>query len=117
MICTYISFIFVSFRLDRYSVFADAVSESEAPGYYDVVKHPIDLAKMKTKVEQDLYGEGSTAAATFYRDFLLMFDNCNIYNDDDGEVIEEAARLFALVPEIYSGACMSLLKKLKKSVA
>lgn len=77
----------------------------------------MDLAKMKTNVEQDLYGEGSTAAATFYRDFLLMFDNCNIYNDEDGEVIEEAARLFALVPEIYSGACMSLLKKLKKSAA
>ena len=106
---------FSTFRsLDRYSVFAEAVSESEAPGYYDVVKNPIDMSQMKSKVEEGAYGEGSEAAAKFYDDFLLMFDNCSLYNDDEGEVIEEAARLFALVPETYAIACTNILKKQKK---
>jgi hypothetical protein len=103
------------FSHDRYSVFADAVTESEAPGYYDVVKKPMDLAKMKSKVENEEYGQGSAAANAFYEDFLLMFDNCSLYNDDDGEVIEEAARLFVLLPEVYAAGCVALLKKQKKA--
>ena len=91
------------------------MTESEAPGYYDVVKNPIDLSKMRDKVEKDAYGVGGEAAAAFYEDFLLMFDNCGLYNDEDGEVVEEAARLFALLPEVYAGACTSVLKKQKKS--
>jgi hypothetical protein len=104
----------LSFRFDRYSVFTEAVSESEAPGYYDVVKKPMDMATMKSKIEKGEYGEGPEAATKLYEDFLLMFNNCNIYNDDDGEVIEEAARLFALLPETYAAACASVLKKQKK---
>lgn len=101
-------------RFDRYSVFAEAVSESEAPGYYDIVKKPMALAAVKSKLEKGEYGDGSEGATKLYTDFLLMFDNCNLYNDDDGEVIEEAARLFALVPETYAAACASVLKKQKK---
>ena len=78
------------------------------------MKNPIDLAKMKAKVENGDYGDGSQAAAALYEDFLLMFDNCNLYNDEDGEVSEEAARLFALVPETYASACANVLKKQKK---
>ncbi len=102
-------------RFDRYSVFAEPVGESEAPGYFDVVKEPIDMATMREKVENGDYGDGSTGAAKFYRDFRLMFENCATYNDDEGEVIEEAARLFALVPETYAAQCALALKKQKKS--
>ena len=90
------------------------MSESEAPGYYDIVKNPIDLSQMKSKVDKGEYGEGNEAAAKFYDDFSLMFENCSLYNDDEGEVIEEAARLFALVPETYAQACTNILKKQKK---
>jgi hypothetical protein len=69
---------------------------------------------VKSKIEKGEYGDGSGGATELYTDFLLMFDNCNLYNDDDGEVIEEAARLFALVPETYAAACASVLKKQKK---
>jgi hypothetical protein len=91
------------------------VSESEAPGYGDVVEKPMDMLTMKSKVEKGEYGRGSDAAAKFYEDFRLMFENCGAYNDDDGEVIEEAARLFALVPETYAALCTSALKKQKKA--
>ena len=98
-------------KCDRYSIFVDAVDEKEAPGYYEIVKNPIDMAKMKKKVDAGQYGDGSEGAAQLYEDFLLMFDNCSLYNDDDGEVIEEATRVFTFVPEIYAQACTSILKK------
>jgi hypothetical protein len=102
-------------KFDRYSVFAEPVNESEAPGYYDIVKEPIDMLTMREKVEKGDYGEGSKAAAKLCRDFGLMFENCALYNDDEGEVLEEAARLFALVSETYAAQCSSVLKKQKKS--
>ena len=98
---------------DRYSVFAEAVTEDEAPGYYEVIKHPMDFSKMMEKVEKDEYGNGSKAAADLFKDFLLVFDNCNQYNDEKGEVLEEATRLFGLLPETYAIVCRSLAKKKK----
>lgn len=100
-------------KLDRYSVFAEPVSDADAPDYSDIVKNPIDLSTMNSKLESGTYGEGSDAASKLYADYLLMFDNCRLYNEDDGEVTEEAARIMALVPEMYAGACAAVLKKQK----
>ena len=100
-------------KIDRYSVFAEPVSDSDAPDYSDIVKDPIDLATMSSKVESGVYGEGTPAALKLYSDFLLMFDNCRLYNEDDGEVTDEAARIMALVPELYGGVCATILKKQK----
>jgi hypothetical protein len=100
-------------KIDRYSVFAEPVSDEDAPDYSKIVKNPIDLATMKSKVRKGKYGEGSEGAAKLYEDFLLMFDNCQLYNDDEGEVIDEATRIFSLVPETYSGACSTIAKKQK----
>ena len=74
------------------------------------------MADMKKKIEEGKYGEGSEAAAKFYEDFLLMFENCRLYNDDEGEVIEEAVRLLQLVPETYAASCSSVHKKQKKGL-
>lgn len=98
-------------KIDRYSVFAEPVSDSDAPDYSDIVKNPIDLATMNSKLESGVYGEGTEGSSKLYSDFLLMFDNCRLYNEDDGEVTEEAARIMALVPELYGGACAAILKK------
>merc|ERR1711935_499816 len=100
-------------KIDRYSVFAEPVSDSDAPDYSNIVKNPIDLATMNAKVNSGMYGEGREGSAKVYLDFLLMFDNCRLYNEDDGEVTEEAARIMAIVPELYGGACVAVLKKQK----
>jgi hypothetical protein len=101
-------------KIDRYSVFSELVSDDDAPDYSKIVKKPIALSTIKSKVEKGKYGEGKNPAARFFKDILLMFDNCRLYNDDDGEVIDEAARIFALVPELYGEACASILKKQQK---
>mmetsp|Transcript_505 Transcript_505/g.1039 ORF Transcript_505/g.1039 Transcript_505/m.1039 type:complete len:373 (-) Transcript_505:2256-3374(-) len=100
-------------KIDRYAVFAEPVSDNDAPDYSDIVKNPIDLSTMNSKLESGVYGEGSDGASKLYSDYLLMFDNCRLYNEDDGEVTEEAARIMALIPEIYAGACVAVLKKQK----
>lgn len=97
-------------RYDRYSVFAEAVSEEEAPGYYEVVKKPMDFGTMMKKVAAGDYGD-SSAAASLFEDFLLVFDNCSLYNPADSEVAEEAARVLGLLPEAYASACSTVSKR------
>jgi hypothetical protein len=98
-------------KLDRYSVFAESVGDSEAPGYSDVVEKPMDFGTMMTKVDKKDYGRGDTAAAALYQDFLLVFDNCRLYNPEDSEVAEEAARILALLAESFAAACVAASKK------
>jgi hypothetical protein len=98
---------------DRYRVFAGAVSDSDAPGYSEIVRNPMDFGRMKEKVEEGLYGDGSGAASALYADFLLVFDNCRLYNDEDSDVTEEAARILALVPEAYVSSCAAAHRKAK----
>ena len=101
-------------KLDRYSVFANPVSDDQAPDYSDVIKKPMDMSTMRTKVEQGDYGSGNKAAGALYKDWLLMFNNCFKYNEEEGEVVDEAARLLQKVPETYTAANVVVLKKHKK---
>lgn len=94
-------------------MFAEAVTEEEAPGYYEIIEKPMDLSKMKQKVERGAYGSDSKAVEGLYDDFLLMFDNCYKYNDEDGEVVHEASRLFAFLPEAFATACATVAKRKK----
>jgi hypothetical protein len=98
---------------DHYSVFAEAVTSEEAPDYYEIVQNPMDFSKMGEKIESGAYGSGSKAAAVLYEDFKLVFNNCHLYNDEEGEVLEEATRVFSLLPETYAIACRSTLGKRK----
>jgi len=100
-------------KIDRYDVFKDPVTVEQFPDYFEIVKNPIDLTTMGKKVESGAYGEGTEAASKLYSDFLLMFDNCRLYNDDETDVTEEAARIMALIPELYGSVCASVLKKQK----
>ena len=102
---------FLLHRYDRYSVFAEAVTDEEAPGYSEVVKNPMDFGTMMKKVNSGEYGNGSEAAAAFYEDLLLVFDNCRQYNDDDSEVTEEAGRILGYLPETYASACATVAKR------
>lgn len=98
-------------RHDRFSVFAEAVKDEEAPDCSEIVKHPMDFGTMNEKVAQGKYGSGSSAAASLFKDFLLVFDNCRLYNSEESEVAEEAARVLSMLPETYAAACKAAVKK------
>lgn len=101
-------------RADHYSLFAEEVSDEQAPGYSDVVENPMDFGTMKRNLEDNAYGTGPDALSTFYSDFLLVMDNCALYNDDNNEIMDEASRLFGILPEVFSNACISVAGKNKR---
>lgn len=124
-------------RADEYDIFKEAVSESEAPGYYDIITNPMDFSNMRSKAEKGEYGEGSEAAAKLYEDMLLMFDNvscfhdnlfasilsmhvshvtmyqpfqCFKFNDGHGEVVDEATHVLKVLPLIFAKACQEVMR-------
>jgi len=101
-------------RFDTYSLFEEEVTENEAPGYYDIVKKPMDFGTMKKKLQKGDYGDGSTAMSALYADFLLVIDNCILYNDEGGDVIDEAARIVSFLPETFASACVAIANKSSK---
>ncbi|RUS23026.1 hypothetical protein BC937DRAFT_93382, partial [Endogone sp. FLAS-F59071] len=56
--------------------FLQSVDEAQAPGYYTIIKEPIDLSIIKTKLEQGEY----TSIEGFHTDVKRMFTNCYSYN-------------------------------------
>ncbi|KAG0178794.1 hypothetical protein DFQ28_004301 [Apophysomyces sp. BC1034] len=59
------------------------------PDYFDIIKHPMDLSTMKTKLDNNEY---STIDA-FAADGRLMFDNCYLYNNAGDPVSLDAKKL------------------------
>ena len=102
---------------DIHNLFKTPVSDTEAEGYSEIVKNPMDFGTMKQKAETGGYGTGDVAAAAFYNDFLLTFDNCALYNDEEGEIGLVAAHLLALLPETYAEACEAAVAKQAKRAA
>ncbi|KAM9472793.1 bromodomain-containing protein 4-like isoform 5-T5 [Salvelinus alpinus] len=57
--------------------------------YHDIIKHPMDLATVKLKLDNRQYRDAQEFAA----DVRLMFSNCYKYNPPDHEVVAMARRL------------------------
>ena len=57
-------------------------SFKEYPDYYTLIKKPIDMAKINSKLNSDQY----TNLDDFLNDFYLMFDNACKYNEPDSQV-------------------------------
>jgi len=64
------------------NLFANAVTEADAPDYRDIVFRPMDLNSIKKNLES---GHIKTTEE-FERDLMLMFFNATMYNSSDHEV-------------------------------
>ena len=60
------------------TAFLSKVSKRDAPDYYDVIKHPMDLGTMQKKVKAGQY----KSKKQFAHDLDLIWDNCLLYNSD-----------------------------------
>ncbi|XP_078454858.1 nucleosome-remodeling factor subunit BPTF isoform X9 [Lampetra planeri] len=56
--------------------FLEPVDEEEAPGYYEVIKEPMDLSTIEKRLSSRFYSK----LAEFVGDMTKMFDNCRYYN-------------------------------------
>jgi transcription initiation factor TFIID subunit 2 len=70
-------------------VFLQPVNEvrDNAPGYYETVPEPMDLATMGTKLTNGLYVD----ASAFKADFDLIITNCHLYNVGDQDFVKKHA--------------------------
>ena len=64
------------------NLFANALTEADAPDYRDIVYRPMDLNSIKKNVESGLI----KTTEEFERDLMLMFFNATMYNCSDHEV-------------------------------
>ena len=89
------------------------MSDDDIPDYLAISLTPMALATMETKLNNGDYGTEGTSKL-LYADFLLMFDNCCIYNVN-GWIINEAAKIMASFPIIYDNSCKNVVTKLSTS--
>ncbi|KAI9318354.1 Bromodomain-containing protein [Dichotomocladium elegans] len=59
------------------------------PDYFDIVKHPMDLGTIETKLIHDQY----SSLDAFKSDMELMFYNCHLYNHATDPVTQDAKKL------------------------
>ncbi|XP_045626029.2 nucleosome-remodeling factor subunit NURF301 isoform X1 [Procambarus clarkii] len=69
--------------------FLEPVDPSEVPDYYKVVKEPMDLKTVESRVEEKSYQQ----LAQFIGDVMLVFDNCRLYNPPNSSFCSCAATL------------------------
>ncbi|KAF9581004.1 Bromodomain-containing protein 8, partial [Lunasporangiospora selenospora] len=75
------------------AVFMQPIKEQDAPGYYYMIKRPMDLKSIKERIRDGQI----TNADEFHRDVLLMFMNAIMYNNEDTEIHQMALAMMAEV--------------------
>lgn len=62
--------------------FLTPVTKDEVPDYHEIIKTPMDFGTIKYKLGKGDY----KTLRSFYTDCLLVFDNCDKYNQDHSSV-------------------------------
>jgi hypothetical protein len=67
---------------DKAWPFIKPVSVSEVPDYHEVIKHPMDFSKIKSKLNLGGYTTNEQAM----KDIQQVFFNCDLYNLSSSEI-------------------------------
>ena len=73
-------------KKDNYRIFHHRVKPKDAPGYFDIVKNPIDFSVMKSKAKRKMYLDVQAVK----EDFALLKSNSQTYNGLDHSVTKLA---------------------------
>ncbi|KAJ9075050.1 hypothetical protein DSO57_1000333 [Entomophthora muscae] len=74
-------------------LFQRPIKESLAPGYYSIVKRPMDLSTIQSRIKNGVI----TTTEEFTRDVLLMCQNALMFNRVDTEIHQMAQEMLASV--------------------
>jgi hypothetical protein len=76
-------------------LFLERVSDDIAPGYSQVVAHPICLGDIKDRLESGVYSQGGDGllGKAMRPDFDLLYTNCKLYNEEGSPITDLAKRL------------------------
>ena len=71
------------------NIFHNPIKKTEAPDYHDIVKRPMDLKTIKSRVKDGWI----TNSSEFQRDVYLMFANAMMYNRPGSEIYNMAEEM------------------------
>jgi len=71
------------------NIFHNPIKKSEAPDYYEIVRRPMDLKTVKSRIKDGVI----SSADHFKRDVFLMFANAIMYNRPGTSVNDIAAEM------------------------
>ncbi|XP_028403350.1 bromodomain-containing protein C631.02-like [Dendronephthya gigantea] len=69
--------------------FARPVDPKKVPKYYEIIKNPIDLTAIKTKLQTINYD----SVYDFVDDMKLLFDNCYLFNPQNTSIYQNGVNL------------------------
>ena len=81
---------------DEWDWFKSPVTEDIAPGYFNVIRRPMDLSTIKNRLHT------YTCIEEFDSDVTLMIDNCFLYNDPLSDVVCQAYKVWKAWLDIKS---------------
>jgi len=61
-------------------------SKKELPDYYEIIRKPVDIAKIQQRIDDDKYED----MAALQRDFMLLCENTQKYNEDGSLIFEDS---------------------------
>merc|ERR1711983_667924 len=61
-------------------------SRKELPDYYEIIKKPVDIAKIQQRIDDEKYEDMSA----LQKDFMLLCNNPQQYNEDGSLIFEDS---------------------------
>merc|ERR1712130_72309 len=61
-------------------------SRKELPDYYEIIRKPVDIAKIQQRIEEDTYEDMDALE----RDFMTLCKNTQHYNEDGSLIFEDS---------------------------
>merc|ERR1712117_644576 len=61
-------------------------SRKELPDYYEIIRRPVDIAKIQQRIDDDKYEDMDALE----KDFMLMCKNTQQYNEDGSLIFEDS---------------------------
>lgn len=76
------------------TIFHNPIKNSEAPDYHEIVKRPMDLKTIKSRIKDGAISN----SLEFQRDIYLMFANAMMYNRPGSDVYNMTEDVSNLIP-------------------
>ncbi len=97
---------------DQDMIFEEAITDEEAPGYSDIIEHPICIQMIEQRVKKGRYADSFRCRGMdgFKEDISIMFANCQHYNQEGSVFWLEAKRLATLLPSLFESTHSEALK-------
>ncbi len=79
------------------------------PSYYVIIKNPMDLSIIRSKIEKETY----TTPIQLHSDVMLMLNNCFTFNTDESVISQQAQRLKKFFAKEFRKAFPKAHKEIK----